>query len=361
MTGHIAVNARFLTRPGTGVDRAATELLRALGARPNAPGITCYTPNAAVSDPDDKPTPLLNGIKRSGGIAQGALWEQVDLPRRWQGDVLLSLCNTGPLMTRRQVVMIHDAQVFTQPQSYGRAFRSYYKALLPRLASRAALVLTVSDVSARELVRLGIVARDKVQVVPNGGDHLQRTQADGTALKTHGLEPKSYILALGSLAPHKNLKRLIAAAEARPKGAVPLVIAGGGDARVFANSGLKKRANVRVLGRISEPVLRALYEGATALAVPSLSEGFGLGALEAMSLGCPVIASTAGALPETCANAAILLDPLDTQAWSKAMFQVQIDQALRAELVEKGRLRAKDLSWARAAQALSVHLDPFLS
>jgi glycosyltransferase involved in cell wall biosynthesis len=87
------------------------------------------------------------------------------------------------------------------------------------------------------------------------------------------------------------------------------------------------------------------------LALPSITEGFGLPVLEAMQSGCPVVASTGGALPETAGGAALLVDPLDTQGWVAALSQVLDDPALRQDLRARGLARARQFTWAKTAAA----------
>lgn len=352
----LLLNGRFLTRPPTGVDRVAAELVTAFLARSDAPPLACLVPRHGPQAGRGHPDALLARARLSGSALSGQLWEQLALPREAAGQTLLSLCNMGPLALRRQAVMIHDAQAFTQPQAYSRAFRSWYQAMQPRLARRAQLVLTVSEFSAAELEQLGVVPRGKARVVPNGADHILRVQPDPQVLAQFGLEEQGYFLAIGSLAAHKNLKMLIGAAGARPRGAPPLVIAGGGNARVFGAAGLEESGSVRLLGRISDAQLRGLYENALALAFPSLTEGFGLPPAEAMMCGCPVIASARAAVPEVCGSAARYADPEDPGAWVDAMQQIAAAGAERQERAAAGRCRSAAFTWAKAAEAFAGHL-----
>lgn len=355
----LLLNGRFLTRPGTGVDRVATELTAALIRQVLPPGLG----NLHVLHP---PRPLAGGqtipravTARARSLSPGLpgpLWEQAALCRLRPTDWLLSLCNTGPVLRRRQVVMLHDAQVFQQPEAYSPVFRRWYRFVLPRLGRRAAMVLTVSHHARRQLERCGVVPQGRARVVANGADHILRFPPDPATLARHGLRRGGYILAIGSLALHKNLGRLQQAAQARAGHPVPLVLAGGGDRAVFQAHNMHPGPGLRLLGRVSDGELRALYEGALALALPSLTEGFGLPAAEAMLCGCPVIASTGGALPEVCGTAALLVDPLDVRGWRAAMEQVEADPLLCARLSADGRRRAQTFTWEAAAKTLIRHL-----
>jgi glycosyltransferase involved in cell wall biosynthesis len=104
----------------------------------------------------------------------------------------------------------------------------------------------------------------------------------------------------------------------------------------------------------SDDGLAELYRRAFALLIPSLSEGFGLPALEAMACGCPVVAARAGALPEVCGDAALLLEPTDVDAWLEAVTALVASPAARAQLIEAGLARAARFTWERTAQGVAA-------
>jgi alpha-1,3-rhamnosyl/mannosyltransferase len=168
-----------------------------------------------------------------------------------------------------------------------------------------------------------------------------------------GLAP-GYLLFVGNPKPHKNLPALLAAyAElaARRSDLPPLLLAGG--ERDDAPAG-----GVRRIGVVAEGDLPALYRGARALVLPSLWEGFGLPALEAMASGTPVVAAARGALPELVGDAGLLFDPDDATALPAALARIVDDAALRAELARRGRERAAGYSWRETARAtLAVYRD----
>ena len=360
MLRDFAVNARFLTRPASGVDRVAIELIGALAAGPDVGRLILLHP---VSDRLHRDwIDLLPSETRAKivlhpfGTRQGHLWEQLDLSRALPELLLLSLCSTGPALRRNQAVMLHDAQVWDVPQSYSRAFRLAYRLLLPVLTRRARHVLTVSQFSARRLTDLGIAPRGKPRVVLNGAGHILRVQPDPETLARHGLGTGRYLLAIGNLAPHKNLALLVRAAAARRPGGPELIVAGGMNSKVFADAGLRATDGVRFIGRVSDAELRALYEGALGLAFPSLTEGFGLPPLEAMLCGCPVIATTGGAVPEICGTAALFVDPADQPGWTAALERIAQDETLRNDLRRNGKTQAAPYTWDAAATALMREL-----
>ena len=356
MIRSFAINARFLTRPASGVDRVASELVCALAARADVDHLVLLHPPTERLFADWLELMPVAASKKvqvqALGRRTGHAWEQLDLVGASPGLTLLSLCNTGPALRRNQVLMIHDAQVWDSPHGLPLGFRVGYRTALPILARTARHVVTVSHFAKTRLEARRIAPVGKVQVVLNGADHMQRVAADPHALLRHGLEAGRYLLAVGSRAPHKNLPMLIHAAVSRGPGAPELILVGDMTSRLFGRAELPDAEGVRLIGRVSDGALKALYQGALALALPSTTEGFGLPALEAMACGCPVIAARAGALPEICGDAALFVDPMDLAGWTSAMERVVQDGDCRAALITKGTARAAQYSWARAAAGL---------
>ena len=159
-----------------------------------------------------------------------------------------------------------------------------------------------------------------------------------------------FVLTVGTPEPRKNLPRLVEAMRRRRADGAPELLVHVG-AHGWGGAQLPNEPWIRSLGRIDDATLRALYRGCAAVAIPSLHEGSGLPALEAFAAGAPVVAARSGALPETCGDAAILIDPHDPDAIASA-----IDEAIasRDRLVLAGRRRAEQASWVRAAAACAT-------
>ena len=347
----LVINGRFLTRPLRGVNRVASELTDALvrlqaQGDPLAPEtlrVLC-PPNILEEGVPTSFAPLIERIGTGGGMK----WEQRVLPQAAGDAVIFNPCNVGPLLRRKQVTLIHDAQVWTAPQSYGRAFRAWYRVALPILARRSGGLATVSENSRRELEGIGVFPKGRAEILHNGADHILQVPADTDILVRHGLTPGGYALTIGSLAPHKNIATAIRAAEAA---GLPLAIAGGAPAAVFQETELPDYSGTQFLGRVSDEELRALYEGARALVFPSLREGFGLPPLEAMHCGCPVICSDIPTLREVCGPAARMAEPMDAAGFA-AHLEALGEAPARADQIAAGHDQAAHYSWDATARKL---------
>jgi glycosyltransferase involved in cell wall biosynthesis len=334
MSAPVFLNTRFRVQAMTGVQRFASEIAAAL----------------PLVWPSGRPAPA-ELAPRPGGPA-GQLWEQVILPLAASGGVLANLGNTGPIFGGRRLVVIHDAGVFATPEAYGWKFRLWYRLLHRALFAGRARIATVSAFSRAELVRVFGADPAGIAVLGEGGEHILRLPPDPTVLARHGLTAGRYVLAVGSLAAHKNLAALSVLADQLAARGMTLAITGGLAAGVFTRDGARLPDHARYVGRVDDAELRALYENAACFVFPSRYEGFGLPAVEAMACACPVVAARAGALPEVCGNAAAYCDPHDPANIAATVLGV-IDTPGRADdLRAAGRLRVAGFTWASAATRL---------
>ena len=292
------------------------------------------------------------------GRLRGQQWEQLELPAYTAGRLLLNLCNTAPVGVR-SVVVIHDASVFAVPQAYSPAFRSWYRILLPLLGRRAFRVITNSHFSREELSRRAGIPYDKLDILPLGADHILQSAADKGVFHRLPVGPGRYILAVGSRSPHKNLGALVAAVAALGVKHLPLVLAGGTNARVFAASGRSETRSESSIdaGYVTDGELRALYENALCFVFPSLYEGFGLPPLEAMLCGCPALVSNAGPLPEVCGSGARYCNPRDPHDIARGIREIVAEPGIREQQVRAGAARAREFTWQRSVYELISILD----
>ena len=347
-----AINGRFVTQSFSGVQRYAHEILAQLDAliaerHPLAEGLAVEL----IVPPGADRLPELKAVSvRVAGRRGGHFWEQAELPRAVRGG-LLNLGNTGPVALTRQIVCLHDANTRVYPASYSLAFRSLYRVLFPVLGRRARIVTTVSNYSAEILARYGIASRGKLRVIPNGHEHALRWQPRHSD-KTRRVAGRNTIVLLGSPAPHKNVAMLLGLAGDLERAGLRLAVVGARDARVFqvGSVSVEDAPNVVWLGRLSDDEIAALLEDCLCLAFPSLVEGFGLPAVEAMARGCPVVSSDAASLPEVCGEAALYASPADPRAWLAQLRRLSGDDALRSELIRRGAEQVKRFSWRHSAE-----------
>ena len=287
---------------------------------------------------------------------RGHAWEQLVLPVRARGSrLLLSPANLAPLAHPRNVVVIHDAAPFREPRWYGRAYGTWHRALLPRLARRAQLVIVPSDFVRSELVELFGIPADRIRAIPPGVDSRFAAPGDTAAVLSRlDLDGRPYVLALGTEGERKNLRLLDAIAPRLAASGFDVAVAGSKRPYIATSgTGISRR-----IGYVDDADLPAVYAGAAAFAMPSLYEGFGLPCIEAMAAGTPVVAADRAALPEACGGAALLADPDDEDAFADAL--IEAAGAERHRLIEAGRARAAELTWRGTAEAIDAALDPLL-
>lgn len=353
----VYLNGKFIAQATTGVQRVAACLLQALDGLPAA-----STRGWVLLHPGGTTPPALRHI-RSRPLGPAGLplhlWEQLALPWAARDGWLLNLAGSAPALARRQLCQVHDAAVFDNSVTYTRQFGWWYRCIFLWLARRKVQFLTVSEFSRQRLMHHLPLSADHIQVLGNGADHLDHIAPAPQVLDRLALHGVPYLLAVASHSPGKNLPRLLQAFADLPATlGCKLVLVGDGNGRVFRDSqDLPNLPNVLRTGRISDAELKALYQHATALVMPSLYEGYGLPAVEAMRLGCPVVAADAAALPEVCGGAALLVDPLSTAAITAALQQVLNEAPLRQRLREAGHRRSAPLTWQRASRRLVAWVD----
>jgi glycosyltransferase involved in cell wall biosynthesis len=326
----IALNARAAVRPELGgVERWARELAARL---PALGGYEVVRPPAALAH------------------GAGHAWEQVVLPARARrAELLLNPANLAPVAFPRNAVVIHDAAALRRPQWYAKPYARWQQRVLPLIARRARLVITVSEFSRRELEELlGVEAH----VVPGGVDARFRPDADPEPARAALNLTGPYVLTVASLTARKNLASLDVTAKRLQTHGIELVAAGGH--RPQFNDQDRAPQTIRALGHVPDEHLPGLYAGASVFVLPSWHEGFGLTCVEAMACGVPVVAAHAGALPETCGDAARYADPFDHDDIATQVEAAIQDDALRAA----GPVRAQRFTWQRTISELDALLRP---
>jgi glycosyltransferase involved in cell wall biosynthesis len=349
------INGRFLTQPLSGVQRYAREITRALDAElARSPRLQHQLGPIEVLLPHAVPMPDWQVLRpRVIGGGRGHLWEQGALWRASRDGVLISLGNAGPLRHRAHVLCLHDANLWEFPQAYGWRYRMLHRVLRPRLARRAAALMTVSRHSAQAIARhLGVDATG-FRIVSNSADHVLGLPAGRDVPARYGLTPGGYLLSVGNRSPNKNLCRLIAAHAECGDRVPPLALVGGGVPGIVADTA-GPGARVTTLGRVPDADLRGLYEGAAGFVFAALHEGFGIPPLEAMRLGVPVVCARSGAMPEVLGDAPLWFDPRDVGAMRTALMRfARMGSGARAAMIHAGNRQAALYNWRQSALALA--------
>lgn len=354
------INLRFLAKPRTGVTLVGRELLRAIlpeiAAMPAA-----ERPNLILPVPAGTTLQDATGFEPQGHEAwltlrhgSGSAWaEQALLPARFGAAQVISFCNVSPVLTNHAVVWLHDAQLFDVPDSYAAGFRLANQALFKAYFARKVRIATVSEYSKTRLVHHG-ADPSRITVVHDGGDHLQRTPPDPSVLSAHGLVPDAFAFLVGSRARHKNLPFAIEALLAHGPSDLTIAVAGLGQAGRYADdAGAFDPQRVRILPFLDDSQMRALYQSARFVMCPSLMEGFGLSAAEALWEGAPLGLADRASLPEVGGEAALYFDPTNARAIGETAKQL-CTHDVRAMLKERAAIQKSKLTWRRAAQT-AIH------
>jgi len=331
----VAINARFVTRRITGVERYSFEVSRRLGELGSIRLIT--------------PGPIWKG-------RFGHIWEQFFLPRlTGEQEALWSPANSGPINHPRHIVTIHDLSCVDHPEWFSGIFVHWYRSLWSRLVRNARLIITASVHSKIRILEAYRISADQVTVIPEGVDQkmFYPRPLEEIQLVRHKYRlAKPYILFVGSLSPRKNLGRLVDAWKslANFNRVIDLVLVGGMGNAFRRTPNIDTRENIRWLGYVDDHNLPSLYSGALAFILPSLEEGFGLTALEAMSCGTPVMASHSTALPALFGDTGLWFDPTDLEDIRSSITRLIVDTAYRNELRVAGLDRVKAFTWEKTAQ-----------
>ncbi len=282
------------------------------------------------------------------------------------------------------VVTVHDLMPYLFPDLIldGRAPRRlwqklYFKVIASAIRSNTSEIVTVSQHTKNDVVKVIGYPAEKIQVIYEGvEDAFLKMGQEGLApnlvseiLRRYKITAP-YIFYLGGLNRHKNVSTLVEAYSLAVKNGLAAKLVIGGKTTTDTSSGqnvfseiinqisrLDLEDRVIFTGFIQECDLPVIYHQAQAYVFPSFYEGFGFGPLEAMASGCPVIVSNAASLPEVVGEAGVLVAPNDTERWAKEMLQVASDEALRASLRQKGRAQASKFSWRRCAEETLVFFE----
>lgn len=345
----VYLNGRFLTRPLSGVQRTAYELVMALDdlldqaefANKSISFVLLYS--GKIENPI-----VLNNIKLvKKGCLSGNLWEQLELPIYTIGNLLVSMCSISTIFKTKQVVIVHDASFWVNKQFFSLPFRLWYKFAIPLLGKISRQIISVSNFSKKELVKYGGLNPDKITVIYNAADHILRFGEPSDTFKEAILKLKPFCLSVSSLGANKNYKGLSIALEQVKFSNYNMLIAGG-EMRTLKFSA--PESAVTYLGYVSNDELKYLYQHASLFIFPSFYEGFGIPPLEAMISFCPVIASNTSSIPEVLQDACAYFDPGSPADMADKINKLIHDPVEMNRYMQKGYLRANSFSWDKSAR-----------
>lgn len=266
-------------------------------------------------------------------------------------------------LPEKTVVTIHDLTPLVFPKLFPVGIKGKFKfAIQKRRVKRASAIITDSDSSKKDIVRLLGVKADMVFNVPlAAGEDFKKLESENWKLelkKKYSL-PDHFFLYVGDATPNKNLKRLVDAALFLD---LPLVMVGGALTKQVANADhvwnkdviyvqkkVSEGKNISLLGFVSDEDLVRLYNVADVFVFPSLYEGFGLPVLEAAACGCPVVAGNGGSLTEVMGDSALYVDPYSVEDMADKMLQMFNDKKMQDKYSKLGSAQSKKFSWEKTA------------
>lgn len=350
----VALDVTVLCQPRSGIGRLTANLLAGLGQRSDVdvrPFVVSMRYGRHVLRPD--PQLRARWLPVPAGVTH-RVWRHFDWPpaRWWARDAdVVHGTNyvVPPARGSAEVVSVHDLSFVHDPDSVDPAARNFTE-LIRRAVRRGAHVHVLTEAVRREVVDLFAADPERVVTVGVGATSLAGEPGRGRALAGGG----RFVLSVGTEAPRKNIPLLVDAfgtvAEGDPDVRLVLVGGPGGDSAAIDRAVRRVahgRSRIVRLGRVDDEDLADLMSAATALAMPTRYEGFGLPVVEAMAAGVPVVAADVPAVAEVAGGAAVLVRGNDPQSWAAELNRVISDDAVAARMADLGRSRAAQFGWDR--------------
>ena len=344
------INGRFLTRPMTGVERYAYNMCKAMAE--NHLPFTIICPHSPIQECYN--ISILPIIKY--GYGSSHFWEQCILPFFFinkKNYMIICFTGLGSIFIRNKIMTIHDLSFLENPKWFSRSYFLWYKLMTPIAVKTSKHIITVSEYSKREIMRFyPFLKSQNISIIHNATDK-----------KIFYSQPKSsattdcFVLAVSSLDPRKNFNRLIEAFSGISNCKLYIV---GARHHVFTKQDNNScgQDNIYYLGRVTDEELASLYNQAVCFIFPSLYEGFGLPPLEAMSCGCPVLASDIPVIREVCGEAVLYFDPYNVNDIKRAITQyLNESDVIKEKMRQKGFSNILRFSWEESVQELAKIIE----
>ena len=352
MNRKIIINGRFLCNKTDGISRFSLEICKELKK---------HSVNFEILIPYwlEYENPEGFNLKRYGKL-KSHFWEQINLKSYLKKNgrpLLLNFSGLGPLFYKNQLVTIHDLSFFENKKWFSWSYSFVYRMATPIIAKSALKIITVSEFSKKEIIKNLKIDNNKIEVIHNAvSEQLESTSGCQITDQISALCNKKIILAVSSIDPRKNLKRLIDSFLELEYLDYSLVLVG--KKSPHFNINLKSNSErVFFTGYVSDDDLIHLYKNCQFFIYPSLYEGFGIPPLEAMRNSCPVIVSKIPSIEEVCADAAVYVDPYNNEDISRSMKELIKNGDLRRQMSVKGYQRSLEFSWSKSAEKLKNLLN----
>jgi glycosyltransferase involved in cell wall biosynthesis len=293
------------------------------------------------------------------------IWCQWSLPavfKKYKPDLFVGTDGYLSLRTKtKQLSVIHDIHFMHQPEDMPFFIRQFFLRMFPKFSRRADRIVTVSEFTADDVVKIYGIERRKIDVVYNGAADgfkpLEEKRKEQIRLKFSGGKP--YFLFIGAIHKRKNISRLLHAFEKFKESIsnpVQLIFAGNKrwwtDEMDSVLKAMNFKNEVIFTGRISDEDLYDITGAALAITYVSAFEGFGIPIVEGMKAGVPVLTSNITAMPEVAGNAALLCDPFSVESIYDGLVKLYNDEDLRSGLIAAGHDRQRNFSWDKTAEGL---------
>lgn len=333
----IIINGRFLTQAITGVQRFAHEIIRELDNIVKPGEYKIIAPKNIIY----KEFKYKNIEIEICGNLVGHLWEQLELPfyvKKNKGQ-LLNFCNTAPII-KPGIIAIHDIQTRVHPEFFSKKFDLWYNIMNRFNIKNSKKIITVSEFSKSEIIKYYKVSKEKISVIYNGWQHMDRIEKDESILNKLKMRTEEYILGASSMNPNKNFKYILGLAKLHPE--YKFVIVGKKNNNVFKDGSVEELKNLTWAGYVTDEELKSLYANAKAFVFPSFYEGFGIPPLEAIACGCEeIFISNTSSLTEIYKDKVTYINPSKVEVISKKNKDVEMKEVLNW------------YSWKSSAQKIS--------
>jgi glycosyltransferase involved in cell wall biosynthesis len=357
----ILADARALVETFDGISRYSLNMLRSIGELRPDWSLSVFIQRGSAFHLDDlEVLRIIEATPRFSLTERTRLTPLIDTLRP---DVYLNFSMAGPCPSVPSVVTVHDLMVLNLPDYFGSSsFRNYlsrklFRMLIRRSVSRASMVSVPSDATRREL-QAEFGTPDEEIVVTGEGQNLFDCREDRAG------ERKDFLLYVGNARAYKNIPRILSAwsrLRSEDRGTPPLVMVVRKDrawnAFMSELDKVDSESGIEVLSHVPDGKLRELYSTCRALVMPSIQEGFGLPALEAMAAGTPVLASSGTALEELVGDTGVLVDPHSVDSITEGMRRISSPGFTSDELTRRTISRACEHTWLDAARILVDGLE----